>query len=54
MKAASECIATKLRTKHRVLWDIKADKKKRNDAKIPSLCNKSNLTLRNLRSYKVN
>ena len=44
IEAAAECIPTKLRTKRKVLWDTLAVKKKRDDVKTTSLCNRRNRT----------
>ena len=40
--AAAECIPTKLRAKHRVPWENIAVRKKRDNVKTASLCNKKN------------
>ena len=50
-EAAAECIATKLRAKHRVPRVTLAVKKKRDDMKIASQCNRRNPT--NVNAQKV-
>ena len=40
MKAAAECIPTKLTARHRVPWETLVDKKKRDSVKTATLCNK--------------
>ena len=40
MEAAAECIPTKLRAKHRVPWEILTVKKKCDNVKTVTLCNK--------------
>ena len=44
MEAAAESIPTKLRAKHRVLWETLAVMKKRGKVKTASLLNKRNST----------
>ena len=44
MEVAAECISTRLRAKHRVLWEILSVKKKRDNVKTASLYNKRNPT----------
>ena len=52
VEAAVEWIQTKLRTKHRVPWKTLAVKKKRDDVKTASLCNKRNPTNSNAQKLK--
>ena len=52
MEAAVERIPTKLRAKHRILWETLAVKKKRDDMKTASLCNKRNPTDANTQKLK--
>ena len=56
IEVVPECITTNLRTKHRVPWETFAVKKKHNDVKTASLCNRRNSTptLRNLRKHQAN
>ena len=51
MEAAAECIPIKTRPKHWVSWEILAVKKKGDNVKTASLCNKKNPT--NLNSQKL-
>ena len=51
MEAALECIPTKLRAKHRVLWEILTVREKQENMKTVSLCNKRNLT--NVNTWKA-
>ena len=44
VEVATECIPTKLRAKHRVPWETLAVKKKHDNVKTASLCNKRNPT----------
>ena len=44
MEAAVECIPTKPRANHKVLRGTLADRKKRDNVKTASLCNKRNPT----------
>ena len=53
MEVATECIPTKLRAKHRVLWETLAVKKKC-DVKTAIKGTQLMPMLRNLRRYKVN
>ena len=52
MEAAAECIPTKLRAKHWVLWETLAVKKKRDNVETASLCNKRNPTNTNTQKLK--
>ena len=52
MEAAEKCIPTKLRTKHRVPWETLAVRKKRDNVKTASLCNKRNPTNANAQKFK--
>ena len=49
MNASAECIPIKLRTKHRVPWEILAVRKKRDNVKA---CNKRNPTYGNVQELK--
>ena len=52
MEAAAECIATKPRTKCRVLWETRAVRRKRDKEKTASLLNIRNLTNVNAQKLK--
>ena len=51
MEAAAECIPTKLRSKHKIPQETLAVKKKHDDMKTTSLCNKRNPT--NANAWKL-
>ena len=52
VETAVEFIPFKQRSEHRVLWEILAAKKKRDDMKTVSLCNKINPTKANAQKLK--
>ena len=52
MEMTAECISTKLRAKYRVPQEIIAVKKKCDDARTASLCNKRNQTNANTQKIK--
>ena len=52
MEATAECIPTKLRAKHRALWEISTVKKKRDNVKTASLSNKRNPNNANAQNFK--
>ena len=52
MQAATECVLTKLLAKHKVPSKTLAVKKKRDDMKTASLCNKGNPTNVNAQKHK--
>ena len=52
IEAAVECRSTKLRSKHRGPWETLAVKKKRDNVKTASVCNKSNPTNANAQKHK--
>ena len=51
-ETATENIPTKLKAKRRVLWGLLTVKKKRDDIKTASLCNKRNPTNVNPQEHK--